>query len=357
MLPRADLNLNRPPATVEPPTPTRSATDPGQEVLRRLNQIAIGRELTATVTARLDDGTHLVKVADAHARMALPVGTKVGDQLLLTFLAREPRPTFLLGGQAGSANATISVAARLIDQLLQSAGQDGARAVRGTTPLLPLPGADAARLAARLQQALSVSGLFYESHLQDWINGMRSQAQLAQEPQARLAARMQERANEQARQAGAMSDMKVMVEDARQVDAHLIVRTQTTVPSLDPELARLLQQQLGALEQQKIHWRGQLWPGQEMEWDIAEERSQQEPENREASTWSSVVRFELPYLGQVEARLQLTGDRVRIQVLTEREHSASALREFGPLLAESLQDAGAPLEAFQVSRGTGNDGA
>jgi hypothetical protein len=44
----------------------------------------------------------------------------------------------------------------------------------------------ASSLAMALEQALDTSGLFYESHLVQWLSGQRSSALLGQEPQARL---------------------------------------------------------------------------------------------------------------------------------------------------------------------------
>ena len=188
MLPRADLNLPRPPATLEATTPVASATDPRQEVFRRLHQIAIGRELQVTVDSLLDDGTALVKLADTTARMSLPAGTKVGDTLSMVFVAREPRPTFLLNQQAGSAPASLSSGARLLDQLLQSAQQQGASsAVTSTNPLLPSPIVDPQRLAAAMRDSLATSGLFYESHLHEWISGSRTLEDIVREPQSKMA--------------------------------------------------------------------------------------------------------------------------------------------------------------------------
>lgn len=374
MLPRADLSANRPPGSVEATTPSTSATDARQEVFRRLNQIAIGKELPATVQAKLDDGTHLVKVGDAMARMALPVGTKVGDQLNMVFIAREPRPTFLLTGQPGSANASLSGAARLIDHLLQMAREHGASTVvRGGEPLLGRPGADTGQLATQLQRALSGSGLFYESHLHDWISGTRSKAELLREPQAgfkpadaraaqpglegqdlaRLAAGLKELGD------GAQALLRLMRDAQRQaglnVDADLVARPQSPLPTVDPELARLIQLQLNTLEQQQVRWQGQLWPGQDMEWDITEERSQDAPDDHDASNWTSVVRFELPNLGFVEATLRLAGERVQVQVQTEKPGVDGALRQFAPLLAEALEAAGAPLDALTVQQGNNHE--
>jgi hypothetical protein len=71
------------------------------------------------------------------------------------------------------------------------------------------------------------SGLFYESHVAEWAQGTRPQAELAAEPQARGMA-----------------------------------------PPSDPATAQLINLQLNAHEQARVAWQGQLWPGQELRWEI-----------------------------------------------------------------------------------------
>lgn len=84
--------------------------------------------------------------------------------------------------------ARLSPAARLIGALL--AEWPDAGPLRATAPLWPSARqpANAATLAGALAQAVDRSGLFYESHLREFVAGTRTLAQLAQEPQARWAA-------------------------------------------------------------------------------------------------------------------------------------------------------------------------
>ncbi|VTU33320.1 flagellar hook-length control protein FliK [Variovorax sp. PBL-E5] len=80
--------------------------------------------------------------------------------------------------------AQLSVAARAIGVLLAEIRAD-AGPVRDAAPVWPsasTPSAEA--LASTLARAVSVSGLFYESHLAQFAAGQRTLAQLAQEPQA-----------------------------------------------------------------------------------------------------------------------------------------------------------------------------
>jgi hypothetical protein len=373
MLPRVDLNSPRPLAdqgTPRPPASTApvssatsatSATDSRQEVYRRLTQIAIGREVQATVDSALDNGTYLVKLADTTARMALPVGTRVGDTLRMVFLAREPRPTFLLNQQGGSAPASLSTTGRLIAQLLESAQQQGSTtAVTARTPLMNAPGLDPQRLAAAMQQGLSNSGLFYESHLQEWISGSRTLADLAREPQAQLAGpdgRTAETASQKAspqdvttRQAMLARDGQFQTSNPSRTDADLLTSGQSPLPTIDPEAARIVHSQLNTLEQHQVRWQGELWPGQQMEWEVSEDTPEHTPAGLQNPVWNSEVRFELPHLGSVAASIRLVGDSVQVRVEVDSDSAAESLREHGGKLAERIEISGASLDAFLVKR-------
>jgi hypothetical protein len=378
MLPRADLNPTRPPASLEAATTLVSSTDARLEVFRRLTQIAIGKELQATVDAALDDGTYIVKVADAAARMALPVGTKVGDTLSMIFVAREPRPTFLLTQQQGSAPASLSTTARLIDHLLHTAQQRGeSAAIAAKTPLLASPAAlEPQQVATALQKSIVSSGLFYESHLHEWISGSRPRADLAQEPQAqlsgnaqrpvspalphdtsqldiaRLAANMRELGEGAQKLVNLIREAHVPPGNVLKTDADVIASaSQTALPEIEPEAARLINLQLNALENQMIRWQGQLWPGQQMEWEISEDKPEGGSRGEtQQPAWTSTVRFELPHLGDISATVRLVGDRVHVQVNTESGETASTLREYSGMLADALEAAGVPLDSLSVKQ-------
>jgi hypothetical protein len=69
-----------------------------------------------------------------------------------------------------------------------AATQAGATATTAAQATGALPGSPAAALSAALAQAVANSGLFYESHLAQWLAGQRAFSTLASEPQARFAA-------------------------------------------------------------------------------------------------------------------------------------------------------------------------
>ncbi len=85
----------------------------------------------------------------------------------------------------GSTRETLSFAARTILTLL---AQGSAAPLRSAGPLLAVPPTRLPEGTAQVRQALmhlvQDSGLFYESHLAQWIAGERGLASLAREPQA-----------------------------------------------------------------------------------------------------------------------------------------------------------------------------
>ncbi|WP_411877524.1 flagellar hook-length control protein FliK [Polaromonas sp. YR568] len=95
-----------------------------------------------------------------------------------------PAPKFSPARPGGA--VTLSAAARAVSALL-NLPLGTTPAVRGQAPLQPdmrVPAVPV--LAAGLARTVAESGLFYESHLQQYAAGQRTLAQLAREPQAGL---------------------------------------------------------------------------------------------------------------------------------------------------------------------------
>jgi hypothetical protein len=373
MVTRADIATGtRPAAAIEAPTPVTASATIRHETFSRLSQIMLGRQLQAEVLSRFDDGTYLVRVADTAARMALPQDTKVGGNLSMTMLAHEPRPTFLLNTDPGSASATLSNAGRLIDTVLQAAQRGGGQAaLTGQEALLPSAAVLQAEgtvpdIAQTLRDALTYSGLFYESHLQEWVDGTRAHAELMREPQAALqnGGLAQQAGSAAAGAATPPNDMQArlaeLLGNAQALDANPAVVDADTMlpPPSRSEIAespamQWLPQQLHALEQREVVWRGELFPGQPMEWMIRDDTPRQQSGGRsdaEQQQWQSAVRFELPALGAVSATIVMTGDHVQIHVRTASEASASVLRAHGQELSDALGAAGTPLDSLLIKQ-------
>lgn len=325
-------------APVSAAVPVAALGDPGQESLRRLTALETGKAFQAQVLSRLSNGEFVVGIADTAARMSLPEGTRVGEQLSLTMIGREPRPLFLLERPAAQDQATVSPAARLISKLMEpAAGSASPAALAGTAPLAA-PGASlqAAPLAQALQASLEYSGLFYESHVSQWAHGGRSLPQLQREPQM------------QARQvipADSTSELRVVQGTPGMAAA---TPADAAPPALDA--APLIRLQLDTLEQRSVSWQGELLPGQAMQWEVREEeRDQSGPTQPPAErAWQSTVRLELPSLGAVAGSLQLQGGRLQLMLRAQDAGSAGLLRASGRELALALEAAGLPLDLMTV---------
>ncbi|WP_374580705.1 flagellar hook-length control protein FliK [Pseudoduganella sp.] len=76
---------------------------PRQEAFQRALSQMVGQTLPAQVLSKFNDGSFLVRVADTNARMLLPPGFNAGDELPLTVVSAQPRPTLQVG--AGSPQA------------------------------------------------------------------------------------------------------------------------------------------------------------------------------------------------------------------------------------------------------------
>jgi len=386
MLQRADIAGARPVVLIEATTPSSASGDASQELFDRLSQLLLGQELQGQVLSRLTDGTYLVKIQDAVAAMKLPPGTRTGETLDLTLVSTNPRPTFLLGKPDSGATASLSNAGRLIADVLRMASESGAppAAVIGKAPLLATPDTPAEQIATALQNAVSASGVFYEAHVAQWAEGNRPLAELLNEPQAALpgsrppsaavpAAPRDAGRTAQAPPAGQedklvvasllrrMADetqaasAKAPGSDADAADAGRVVGSQDAV--ITPDAARLLNLQLDVLEQQRIVWQGELFPGQPIEWEIADETAGRkggggsESGNQGAPaerTWQSTVRFSLPTLGGLSATVRLTGDHVQVDVSAASERTATVLKTYAGMLAEALDAAGTKLDSLLV---------
>lgn len=377
MLPRADTLGIRPASNVEATSPVSASGDARQEVFHRLSQIALGSQLSAEVIRQLDDGTFIIKIADTQAKVVLPNGTRVGDSLLMTLLASQPRPAFLLNAEGGSASAQLSSAGRLITSLLQTAQQQNAatwttgKASLITSADVLLASDGVPRLAAALQQALSSSGLFYESHLQDWITGSRTLNQMANEPQMQFARQLPTAANTNfsaAELAQLLGHLRQWVGSERALVDLLKNAQRPSSPTTDadtilgmlgpnadsstlsPDSVKMIHQQLHSMENRQIAWHGELWPGHPIKWEISEEQSQQPHSDEEPTAWNSTMRFELPLLGEISASIRLQGERVQVDVRTSSEDSAELLRTHRTELASALDIAGSPLDLLLVKR-------
>jgi hypothetical protein len=318
------------PYGIGPARPLRPA-EPVQAIARevssRFASIPLGQPIWGAVKAQFADGMFLVEVEDAEIRMRLPSAHNPGDRLQLALLARSPQLTFLLRTVPKVDRTCLSSAGEAIAKLLGRAHDSAApSSVVGTDPIVQDSAANPAQISEGLRERLATSGLFYESHVAEWVGGSRSLESLSREPQQRLTA------NPRTRSKGAVD---------------------TDAPPQD--LASLVELQLDALEQQRMAWRGELWPGQFMQWEVGKRTEQatsqgsHEERTDPIRVWETAIQLELPALGNITARLQVTGSRLQIRIHTSDSWSTSKLTDRTRELVCSLSDSGLLTESLSIS--------
>jgi hypothetical protein len=335
------------------------APSSGNEALAKLLGAEIGTRMSGTVLSILKDGTSTVNINGATVRMQLPAEMKENSTLDLQLLSLKPGLTFLLGtkiagvavaqsqlpaqtaslqGTKVSEGVVISSAGKLVGELLSArAASNEPLAVISKTPIVNAPGASAGDLATGLKSALEFSGVFYESHVGQWASQERSLTQLQREPQM-MAAPAATTPDTPTTLAGVASNST----------APAAVLVPEDAPIADPGRIAL---QLHTLEQQKIEWRGDVWPGQPMQWAVQRDASDAEAPSDDDSlaAWQSTMTFNLPSLGAVQAKLYLSNGHIRMVLSADNDEAAAALRAESPALGVALGDSGTALDAFVVA--------
>lgn len=273
-----------------------------------LAQLVKGRLYNAQVIAALPDGSLKVAIEGRQIDLSLGQIFTAGQAVILKYLGDEPTPAFMLmpNAEETAASASLSPTARLIDAHLRSAQEKGAGPVyEASIPATATP-QDAMQFAADLRHALASSGLFYESHLAEFSEGLRPLASLMQEPQNQG----------------------------------------------DPFPSHLLAQQLSVLETQRVLWHGEIWSGQLADWRIeTEERSSggDAGERPEPPAVASSLTLHLPRLGKITARLKLADGRLNLSLLTARPTTAAELGSHAESLMNALQPHVGVLEGFSIT--------
>lgn len=311
-----DIIAVYPVGRIVPVLATEAIATTAQGMAARASQFVLGREYFAQVLAKVADGAYHVKVENGSPegvilKMELGSSAQPGQTLLLRYMQQSPVPTFLLAstssGKAGS-TTDLSAAAKLIGQYLQTAADDGVSSRHEASTVVSLNPKNPQLMAQDLKQALTGSGLFYESHLTGLLQGKESLASIRQEPQ---------------NQAGT-------------------------------PIAALLSQQLAILENQRIAWQGEVWPGQKMDLDVYlqprtdEDAAKSKPEALAARPISSEMTLHLPQLGTVTARINISDGRMRVSIVADDAHTLAMLRTARQGLAEAIGRNGQQLDALTV---------
>ena len=319
MLKQADIASIQPVARILPILAVDSIGSIRQELGDRATQFVKGQEYFAHVLSKVGDTAYNVKVESGSLKgiilkMDLGTAAKAGQLLTLRYMHDSPVPTFLLTAtpsNAAGSTTEISTAANLIGHYLKQAESDGVtNRFQATAVVTNSPG-NPQVMAHDLKNAVSNSGLFYESHLSDLVQSNQSLAAIKQEPQNQA----------------------------------------------NSSIANLMSQQLAILENQRMSWHGEVWPGQKMDWDVYQQ--QQNTDGKQPSNQSqadqdrpitSEMTLHLPHLGKVSARISLTDGRMRVNILAEHTETLERLTAKRLGLAEAIGKNGQQLDALTVVR-------
>lgn len=372
-----------------------------QEISDRLSDLIPGQRLVAQVQAQLPNGTYRAIINQRDITLALPFSAKPGDSLELEVvdsngklaLAVAARPD-ASAGQTGreSVSASLSRTGQLISDLFAGAHsrnrETGGLTLNGNQPIANAPPASAGDLLPLLKQAIVQSGMFYESHQAGWVEGRYPGAALLREPQGKLSAALQNAAPSAGGQAGgghfaapavaqeasgasvggsaaptttlpsphppALPENKIAAPGAASDNPNApagINRPPAAAPPpgnaapslIAPETVAVVQQQLESLATQQFAWQGQIWPGQEMRWEIEEDGRQRAPEEGSAGAWQTRLHLTLPALGELDARIRLDGNRIQLDLDTGDSTTQSVLRGAIVALQRQFSDAGLTL--------------
>lgn len=355
-----------------------------------VTNLELGQQVQGSVQSKVNEGLFKVQVAGQTLQMRLPGNIQPGDTIKLEVVSLQPRITF---GMVASTNPLstpeqIGSTARLLSNLAERpierpiVQQLGNKAVWPSDQDAP----NTRLLAGALRETLGKSGLFYESHQAQWIRGERSINQLLEEPQNRLtgkdlplssagqytvsekASAAQANPNAPAKSAAdqyaapdrisaAQANFKSAEQQAASdktsaMQENMPAQARAAGDAAQPiakELVHLVQQQLHTLEQHHLVWMGQVWPGQQMQWEI---QGQPEHQSRpqDERQWSTEMELALPRLGDIHARLVFAGSGLRISLRAADQATVGLFDSALPKLKNSLADAGITLAAAMVEK-------
>ena len=132
-------------------------------------------------------------------------------------------------------------------------------------------------------------------------------------------------------------------------------QTQASGQLVAPQAQPLVQQQLEALATQNFSWQGQVWPGQEMRWEIDENAARNGQESDEtAPKWSTRLHLTLPNLGEVDAQVRLQGNQITLVMSSDNAETRDLMRSSSFALRSQLDEAGLLLTSMGVAAATDN---
>lgn len=341
-----------------------------QQITDALSNLVPGQRILAEIQALLPNGSYRAVVAQRDITLALPFSAKPGDTLELEVTESDGKLTLAFvtnrsdnaaaRAQPESSATSLSPTGKLIGDLMGDIQTDGKRApaapLNNAQPLVQAMPKTAAELVPVLKQALTESGMFYEAHQARWVAGELSTESLKQEPQGKFSV--------------AQTNTTVNPENSPKTNNSpnvdtpanaAVATTSRTEPStgtgIPRDLMPIVQQQLDGLANQNFAWQGQVWPGQQMRWEIGENMDDSRSSNSDdIQRWQTRLKLSLPQLGDIDVTLNLkAGGEVRIAVTAGSESSEARLRNEAQQLRKQFEAAGLNLTEVSVQHDEANN--
>lgn len=351
---------------------TNAQTQPvasSQRLADVLSNLVPGQRIFAEIQSLLPNGSYRAIVAQRDVTLALPFSAKAGDTLELEVTESDGKLTLaFVTNRTDSAASTsaqesvatsLSPAGKLIGNLMAGIEGEGKRApaapLNGSQPLVEAMPKTAADLAPILKQALTQSGMFYEAHQARWVAGELPTETLKQEPQGKFPVQQSTAAVNDPNTAKTTTGANAELPAAGSPNAPTgAARPEASSGNPVPrELAPLVQQQLDGLANQNFAWQGQIWPGQQMRWEIGENLDgSRSAGDDEIQRWQTRLKLSLPKLGEIDVALKLqAGGNVSIAVTADSNASETRLHNGALELRKQLEAAGLNLTDLVVRHG------
>lgn len=322
--------------------PLITVTDDASNPVTKLEP---GQQLQGSVQSKISEGLFKVQVAGQTLQMRLPGNIQSGDVIKLEVIATQPRITFSMAASTNplSTPDQIGATARILSNLAELPLERPIVRQLGNKPVwgAGLQAPDSKLLAGALREALGISGLFYESHQAQWIRGERSTAQLLVEPQNQLTGKRVP--------APGTSPADELYSPTPSHHTQNKTTGESNL-SIARELLPLVQQQLHTLESHQLTWIGQIWPGQEMQWEIQGQPPEHHAQQQDERQWSTEMELALPNLGDIHARLVFAESGLRLVLHTADSTTFELFNRALPELKNSLADADISLIAAVVEK-------
>jgi hypothetical protein len=338
-----------------------------QRITDVLSDLVPGQRILAEIQALLPNGTYRAIVAQRDVTLALPFSAKPGDTLELEVAESDGKLTLAFVANRTdsatpkappeSASTSLSSAGKLIGNLLNEIGGEGRKAppvpLNSSQPLVDTMPKTAADLAPVLKQAVTQSGMFYEAHQARWVAGELPTESLRQEPQGKMLPYGTNATVEAEKGAKSVflppADAPLTATRPTQAANEPAASIGNRIPN---ELTPLVQQQLDGLSTQNFAWQGQIWPGQQMWWEIGRDQQRNAaPGDEQIRPWQTRLKLTLPMLGQIEATLELNaGGAVSITLLAADTASEARLRDNASALTSQLEAAGLHLTQLSLKQ-------